>query len=389
LPRLGFTESATRGNDPVYVFGSKLRQQRFTDADFALNVLNKPTPFTNFATGFGGTWNLFDSFASWHAVNRAERSKDAAGHELERTDQEIMARVIDSYYGVLLARSELEVAHQAMKTTQSILDRSKNRVDSGVAIQSDYLSSQVRSATRQQELVRAQNNLSLARAQLSIAMGLPANDQFDPAETLAERPLPAISLPEAEKTAAEKRPDLLQVRSEEAAQQQSLAMAKSMFGPRVNAFANWEADNPTFVSGGGGNDWTAGVQITFDLFEGGAKRAQLARQAALKDRISANREIATDAIQLQVRRAYYDLDSARQQIDVTRSSINEARESLRLNQNRYDAGLLTITDLLASEDAARRAQTDYLEALYRYYTGYANLELASGTLSAQSPVVTP
>jgi outer membrane protein len=59
LPHVTFSEVATQGNDPVYVFGSKLRQQRFTTADFALNVLNTPTPFGNFATRFGGTWNLF------------------------------------------------------------------------------------------------------------------------------------------------------------------------------------------------------------------------------------------------------------------------------------------------------------------------------------------
>jgi outer membrane protein len=60
-------------NDPVYVFGSKLRQQRFTAADFALNRLNSPLPFGNFATRFGGTWNLFDSFASWHGINQTNR----------------------------------------------------------------------------------------------------------------------------------------------------------------------------------------------------------------------------------------------------------------------------------------------------------------------------
>ena len=44
LPHVTFSETATRGNDPVYVFGSKLRQQRFTTADFALNELNTPNP---------------------------------------------------------------------------------------------------------------------------------------------------------------------------------------------------------------------------------------------------------------------------------------------------------------------------------------------------------
>lgn len=389
LPHVLFSGAITDGNDPVYVFGAKLREQRFSDADLVLNVLNKPQPFTNFATGFGGTWNLFDSFASWHAVDRAERAKYAAGQQLARTEQEIVFRVVDSYYGVLLAKSELQVAQQALETANSILGRSKNRVDAGVAVESDYLTAQVRLATRQQELIRAQNNLSFARAQLSTAMGMPVASEFDPSDTLAERTLPAISLDDAEKSALQKRPDLLQVVSEEAAQNQSVAIAKASFGPRVNAFANWEADNPTFVSGGGGNNWTAGVEISVDLFQGGAKRAQLAHEEALRSKIAARREQATDAIQLQVRRAFFDLDSARQQIDVARSSIDESKESLRLNQNRYDGGLLTITDLLTSEDTVRRAQTDYLEALYSYYTDYANLELASGTLSLQSPVVTP
>jgi outer membrane protein len=389
LPHILFSETITDGNDPVYVFGSKLRQQRFTNADLALNVLNTPTPLSNYATRFGGTWNLFDSFASWHAVNRAERVKDAAGHHLERTDQEIVFRVIDAYYGELLAKSELAVAEQEMKTAESILDRSKNRFESGIAVESDYLSAQVRVATRKQELIRAQNNLALARSEFSIAMGLPANDEFDVADTLADRTLPSISLEDAEKLAVAERPDLGLVRSEEAAQRQSVSMAKSSFGPRVNAFADWEADNPTFVSGGGGNDWVAGVEISFDIFQGGAKRAQLSREVALLDKVAATKEMATDAVRLEVRRAYYDLDSARQQIDVTRSSIAESQESLRMNQDRYEAGLLTITDLLASEETARRAQSDYLEALYRYYTGYANLEFASGTLSPQSPVVTP
>jgi outer membrane protein len=53
MPHLSFSETATRGNDPVYVFGSKLRQQRFTTADFALNQLNSPLPFGNFATRLG------------------------------------------------------------------------------------------------------------------------------------------------------------------------------------------------------------------------------------------------------------------------------------------------------------------------------------------------
>ena len=58
MPHLNFSETMMRGNDPVYVFGSKLRQESFTTADFALNQLNSPLPFGNFTTRFGGTWTF-------------------------------------------------------------------------------------------------------------------------------------------------------------------------------------------------------------------------------------------------------------------------------------------------------------------------------------------
>jgi outer membrane protein len=389
LPHVSFSETVTRSDDPVYVFGSKLRQERFTAADFGLNVLNTPLPYGNFGTRFDGNWNIFDSFATWHGINRAKRMKDAAGRQLERTDQEVIFRVVNSYYQLLLAEKQLEVAEQSIKTAQAILERSKNRFESGVVVESDYLSAQVRVASRQEEVIRARNDLAFARARLATAMGLSASAEFSATETLVERTLPTASLEDAEKQAAQTRPDLNGLRFQEAAQQQSVAIAKSSFGPRISAFADWEADNPTFVAGGGGNNWTAGVQFQLDLFTGGAKRAELSRERAREEKIAATKEMATDEIRLEVRRAYYDLDSARQQIDVARASIAESQEGLRINRNRYDSGLATITDLLVAEDATRLSQLDYWQALYRYYSSYARLQLASGTLSSQSPVVTP
>ena len=389
MPHLSFSETATRGDDPVYVFGSKLRQQRFTTADFALNKLNSPLPFGNFATRFAGTWNLFDSFASWHGINQAKQMNEAVGHQMDRTDQKIVFGVVTSYYEVLLASKELEVAEQSAKTAQSITDGSQARFDSGLTVESDLLTAKVRMAARQQEVIRARNTLEVARAQLNTAMGMPLDSPFQTTELLSDRTLPEPVLGEVEKQALANRPDLKRITSEESAQRQSVSMAKSSFGPRVNAFAGWEMDNPTFVAGGGGNNWVGGIEVQFDIFRGGAKRAELSRQRALEEKVVAMKQAASDAVRLEVRRAYYETDANRQQIEVARAAIAQAQESLRINQDRYASGLTTITDLLGAEDAARRSQTDYWEAVYHFQTSYANLELASGSLTPQSPVVMP
>ena len=391
MPHVNFSELATRGDDPVYIFGSKLRQQRFTADNFAppLNKLNNPLPYGNFSTRFAGTWNLFDSFASWHGINRAKEMNAAASRQLERTDQEILFRVVQSYYGVLLASKQMEVTEQAEKTARSVMDRSQVRFDAGLVVESDLLSAKVRLAGREQELIRARNNLELARAQLNTAMGVPAETQYQPAEALAEKNLPAVSLSELEQRALTIRPDLKRVEAQQSAQELSVAIAKSSFGPRLNAFAGWQLDNPTFLAGGGGNNWLGGIELQIDLFQGGAKRAALTRERANAEKIAALKQAASDAVRLEVRQAYYDQDATRQMVEVARTAISQAQESLRINQDRYDGGLLTITDLLGAEEASRRTQADYWQAVYQFHISYANLELASGTLNLQSSVLIP
>ena len=388
LPRLSFTESATRGNDPVYVFGARLRQQRFTSANFALNALNTPTPIGNFSSRFSGNWNLFDSFANLKSLARSQDLRLAAGHQLERADQEIIFRVVQAYNALLLAQKQRDVAEQSVNTAQSILDRSRARYESGIVVQSDLLSAQVRLAGRQEELIRARNNAAFAAAQLDTAMGLPADSLFQLSPPLAEAALPQPLLAAWEQRALASRPDLRQIAAQQMAQEKSVAIAKSAFGPRLSAFGGWETDSAALTQVQG-NNWVAGLELQLDLFQGGAIKAQLTREKALQERIAAAHQAAGDQVRLEVRRAYYDFDSARQQVDVARAAVGQAEESLRINQNRYDAGITTITDLLAIEEAARRAQADYWEAVYRMRTSYANLELSAGTLSSNSPGIMP
>ena len=388
FPRLTFSESGLRSNDPVFVFGTKLRQHRFTLDDFSLNRLNTPTPAGNFATRFSGNWNVFDSFATRLNVQRAEYLKDAADRQLERTDQELVLRVVEAYDGLLLAEKTREVAEQSVRTAQSILDQSKTRFESGLTVEADLLSAQVNLAERQQQLIRARNDAALALAQLASAMGVPLNSAYQPQEALAERSAGLEDLARYEQRAIQNRPDLKRIGSEQAAQTKRMAAAKSAFGPRLNVLASWEADNATFV-GNGGNNWLAGVNLEFDLFQGGAKAARLARERATEEQLDALRRVAEDAVHLDVRRAYYDLDAARQQVTVARSALAQAEEGLRINQNRYEAGLSTITDLLRVEESVRRTRADYWQAVYRVETGLAGLEFATGTLSPHSSVVTP
>jgi outer membrane protein len=388
LPRLTFAEAAVASNDPVFVFGTRLRQNRFTAADFALNQLNNPAAIGNFATRFGLQWNVFDSLLTAAAVRQAAHQKVASEQRLARADQLVIFRVVQAYYGVLFAGRQLEVAEHVANTAQSVLEESRARFEVGSTVESDYLSAQVNLASRQQELVRLRNALALARAQLNLAMGIAAEHDCQAVEPASAPSLRAPALAEAENRALKDRPDLKQSAEQVAANQAGVQAAKSAFGPRVTAFAGSELDNIN-PFGNGGSNWTAGAELQFDIFSGGQKSARLAREHAALEQAQATRQVAQDAVRLDVRRAWYDFDSSRQIVDVNRSAAAQADEALRIVNNRYQAGMTTITEMLRAEDAARTAATNYWEAVYRLSTSYAALELAMGALNPQSPVVMP
>lgn len=387
LPKIMFSESATRGNDPVYVFGTKLRQNNFTAADFALNRLNNPTPVGNFSSRFSGQWNLFDGLQSWYGVTRARYAQAASEQQLQRSDQELVFQAVEGYYAVLLAQKQVAVAEDAVKTAQSTEDLSRVRVESGVAIGSDLLSAQVATAARRQELIAQQNALSLARTRLALAVGAASDTIYAPQDMLTEHDFPPATVGDLETRALETRPDLKQAELERVAQAKSVSMAKGAFAPRLNVYGSWETDSPS-PGWNGGNNWVAGAELQFDLFDGDTKRAHLAMEKAVQEKATAMRDVFRDQIRLQVRKAYYEYDAARQQVEVARGAIAQADESLRINQNRYDGGLTTINDLLRVEEAAHAAKADYWQAVYRMQTSYAGVELATGTLSPTSPAVT-
>lgn len=386
FPRLTFSEAVITSNDPVFVFGTRLRQNRFTAADFGLNQLNNPAAIGNFASRLGLEWSVFDSFLTRANLRRASSEKAASDQRLARADQVVIFRVVQAYYGVLFAARQVEVAEHAAATAQAVMEQSRERFQAGSTVESDYLAAQVDDATRRQEFVKARNALALAQAQLDLAMGVTPERDYELAAPSTPPAFDPPALAEAETRALHERPDVKAAQQQVAARTADVDAARSSFGPRVNVFADGEADSVNFF-GNGGTNWTIGAELQFDIFSGGQKRARLERERAGLDRAQALQQAARDDIRLEVRRAWYDLDSARQAVDINRMAADQAEEALRIVGNRYQAGMTTITEMLRSEDSARAAKTNYWEAVYRLTASYAALELAMGVLTPQSAAV--
>lgn len=155
--------------------------------------------------------------------------------------------------------------------------------------------------------------------------------------------------------------------------------AKGAFLPTMHLLGNYEINNHRF-SGDGQDSWSVGVVMNWNLWSGGADRARIVEAQASQQRASALRERLASAIALEVRDAFLALQTARERVAVAKDAVAHAEESLRIVQDRYDAGLTTIVELLDSETALTAARTNLTRTLYETTVGQARLELSLGTL---------
>ncbi len=189
-PRLSATEDLSRGNDPVYVFGTKLRQQRFAQSDFSLNGLNRPTPAGNFATRLSGQWMLFNGFATGQQIHAAKLGAASAASMGGAVRQSVIFEVVEAYQSVLYAQRQLAVAQHEQQTAEALVHDAETRVKAGLAIESDLLGAQVNLSARQQEAIAAEGAVETAWAELEAAMGstMDVHPELKPMEAKKLRP---------------------------------------------------------------------------------------------------------------------------------------------------------------------------------------------------------
>jgi len=280
----------------------------------------------------------------------------------------------------------LKAAEQSVRSTEADLKRAEAIRAAGMSTDIDVLSVRVHLAGVGEQRINRAADLDIARAALNDALGLPLDTPHTLTTPLSPLDVPELAIETLEKEAGTARPEIRQMRAgSELAQTQSDAARHAML-PQVNFHAGIEADAQRVVARGGIN-WLASVNMKWNVFNGFSDRSQIAESVHRVERAKAEEERAGSSVRLQVRRAYAALRAAQQRIEVAKASVAEAEESLRITQNRYEAGLANVTDLLRNETAVLDSRTRYLAAVHDQRVAATLLEFSAGRLSVDSEVL--
>ncbi len=380
LPKLNYTESWQRSNNPVFVFGSLLTQRQFAESNFALGALNNPSALNNFQSVLSVEQPLFDAGLTKQAEQGAKLGQEMAAEEKHKAEQQIIGRVAAAYYGVLLAREMGNVADTAVRSAEADLERAQTVREAGMSTDADVLSIRVHVAAMKEQQIRRRADLQVAEAALNEAMAEPLDSHYTLTTPLTDRTIAT------ERDGVVERPEIRQARLATQLAQNQSTTARAAYLPQVSFRSAFEADRQRFVTRAGAN-WFAGVTLRWNLFNGYADRARIEEATHTLNRAKAMEKQATEGSKLEVIRARAELDAASQRIVVAEASIAQAEESLRITKNRYDAGLTTVTELLRSESALAEARSRKLAAVHDQRLAGVALVFAQGTLSLNSEVL--
>jgi outer membrane protein TolC len=386
LPRISYSESLTRSDNPVFVFSSLLTQHQFTEQNFSLGALNRPNALNNFQSQLNLDQMIYDAGEVRNATRSAQLLERVSGEDGRRTQQDVIAAVVQTYYAVALSGNTLAAAKEAVRSAEADLKRAEAVRAAGMSTDVDVLSIRVHLAAVTEEQIRRAADLDVARASLNDILGQPLDTTYALTTALVPTGVGDTSLQQYERQAVEQRPEAREAKLATRLAETQAAATRSSLLPQVGLHAAIEQDRQQFAGRSGGN-WLASVSVRWNLFNGFGDKARIDEAKHLLRRSQAEEDRSGSAIRMEVRRAWADLHAANQRIEVARAAVEEAQESLRITQNRYTAGLNNVTDLLRNETAVLEAKTRYLAAINDQRVASAMLEKAAGNLSADSEVL--
>ncbi len=383
LPKLSWQESYTRSNNPVFAFGTLLNQKRFTEQNFAIGSLNNPSSVQNFQSMLRIEQTLWDADRTKHAIRAARLREQLSAQQRQSGESDILLGVVRTYFGALLASEAHEVAVEAVAAAEADRDRAQAMYDAGMITQAGVLAVQTRLAELEQQRIQAAGDAEVAQSALADALGLDLAIRRTLSTPLTASPLPAGGLADFVAHARQNRAELKLASLQVDLAGAGIDQAKSNRLPLVFAQGAFEADRARFVDQGGGN-WLAGAAMRWDLWRGGETRAKLDAARSAEQRAVAMRRRAASGVELEVRKAWSQLDSSTQRLEVAEAAVTQAQESLRIVRNRYEAGLEAVTELLRAETALTGSKFRRLATLYDQRVARAALDHAAGVLALSS-----
>jgi outer membrane protein TolC len=331
-------------------------------------------PFSNYDVRISADQNIVDlqSYRVWKA---SQRGVEAGKLDYQSARDLIVSAVANLYLNAESAAARTNAAQSRVDSSDALYRLAKSKHDAGTATGVDVLRSQVQLANDKQALLVARNQYKQAVLVLARNLGMNPATPLELSETLTYEPM-ILPAPEGVVPSAFlARDDYLSLakQREQLLEQQSASHARSL--PKLSVFGNYGALGRTVGSATGTGVIQA--QLDVDLFNrdrNGEAQEIAGRIRRIDDQIADFRR----GIEVEVRQALLNLESASEQVSVAQDGLDLAQRELKLAQDRFQSGVTNNVEVITAQDSLARAQENHIVAVSNYVDAKFALARAAG-----------
>jgi outer membrane protein TolC len=375
LPQVSLSYTAMTTNDPLNSFGYKLEQRSITQNDFSPTLLNHPSGTRDVMTKLEVQQPLLNADLVY-ARKGAEKQVQAYRYQSQRTTEYLTFEVQKAWLQLQLAYNAVTVLEEARKTASSVYKFTNDHYKQGLIQKSDVLNAQVHLTGVESNLSKAKSNINNASDYLSVLMGAKTGIVY----TIVEQPLPDLSVADTMMKVADNRADFMAMQKAIEGSDMMLKSNQMSFLPKLNAFGNYQY-NDSRLAAFGANSYLVGVQLSWDIFKGNARKSKIDAQRLERDKLTEQLAQQKQQGQMELNKAIRDLSDTRFEISRDQAAVDQAAESMRILQNRYQQGLINATDLLMAETQLTQQKFALAQAEFNLAVTEAYIQLLTSSAS--------
>jgi outer membrane protein TolC len=302
------------------------------------------------------------------AIRNAGIAEDVAELNTDNARREILFAVAQSYFGAASYQEAIRATQFLLEVNKAREADTQKRFDAGTVTKVALLRSQLDRARAEQDLVRARN--AFASSRLALATLIQRDADF----TLELPPVPQVPAQSEElvKQALEQRPDVAAAR-----RNLDLALGRKQgvwysYAPSVGFSGVYRISNAAGFAGQ--NDiWALTLSAQWTLWDGGIREINLREESARVAEASAQQKQAEARVVEEVSRAQLEFENARANLTKAEEALGLARETQRLTEISFKAGVATYLEVADANSALTNAEVGAISE--RLQTSLAALRL--------------
>ncbi len=394
-PMINFTDNLQRTETTTgYKSSSVMTIPHFLGTNLTAKIDPNIPDSTTKTTANSWQFNLVQPlfrWQNWSTYKQSELATISAETQYAGAKQDLIERVTQAYFDVLLAQEDLITAQAQTTAIAEQLAAAKRNFEVGTTTITDTHEAQSRFDLITANTIAAESNLQIRRHALGMLIGK------EPDELKGLKNGVEISPPQPEdigkwvESAEKDNINVLLGKSNLEIANREIEKQRTGHYPTLDLIASRaRSTTPPMFSGlineATNNTTVLGLQLNIPIYSGGMTSSRAREAVALREKAKADLENLRRIAALSARQSYLGVTSGLAQVKALEQALISSQSALDSNKLGYEVGVRVNIDVLNAQQQVFSTRRDLAKARVQTLTAQLKLKAATGSLTEQDLV---